>query len=83
MDQVEVHLNQHQYYRDLPYVNILIYICNMSLFTLLIGPSAIMLYCNMSISHVEVSGHTHIICTLLMNESSLTISVVYDINLTY
>ena len=55
----------------------------MSLFTLLIGPSAILLYCDMSISHFEVSGHIHIICTLLMNESSLTIAVVYDINLAY
>ena len=55
----------------------------MSLFTLLIGPTAIMLDCNMAISHVEVYGHIHIRCTLLMNESWLTIAVVHDINLTY
>ena len=55
----------------------------MSLFTLLIGPTAIMLYCDMSFSHVEVSGHIHIRCTLLMNECWLTIAVVRDINLTY
>ena len=65
------------------YVKILIYTCKMSLFTLLIGPTAIMLYCDMSISHVEVSGHIHIRCTLLMNESWLTIAVVHGINLTY
>ena len=65
------------------YVKILIYTCQMSLFTLLISPTAIMLYCNMSISHVEVSGHIHIRCILLMNESWLTIAVVHDINLTY
>ena len=55
----------------------------MSLFTLLIGPTVIMLYCDMSISHVQVSGHIHIRCILLMNESWLTIAVVHDINLTY
>ena len=55
----------------------------MSLFTLLIGPTPLMFYCNMSIFLVEVSGHKHIRCTLLMNESWLTIAVVHDINLTY
>ena len=65
------------------YVKILIYTCQISLFTLLLGPTAIMLYCDMSISHVEVSGHIHIRCILLMNESWLTIAVVHDINLTY
>ena len=65
------------------YVKILIYTCKMSLFTLLIDPSAIKLYGNMSFCHVEVSGHIHIRCILLMNESWLTIAVVHDINLTY
>ena len=65
------------------YVKILIYTCKMSLFTLLKGPTAIMYYCDMSISHVEVSGHIQIRCTLLMNESWFTIAVVHDINLTY
>ena len=55
----------------------------MSLFTLLIGPTTIMFYCNMSISLVEVSRHIRIRYILLMNESWLTIAVVHDINLTY
>ena len=65
------------------YVKILIYTHKMSLFTLLIGPSARNLYDSMSIWHVEVSGHIQIRCTLLMNESLFTIAVVQDIILTY
>ena len=64
------------------YVKILIYTCKMSLFALLIDPSARKLYGSMSIWHVEVSGHIQIRCTLLVNESWFTIAVVHGINLT-